>query len=123
METARVRVRQFRQERKWTQRELADRVAAFGIPNWDDTTVAEIERPGGRGLDVDELLALAFALGVSPLVLLLPADDSPVRLSPNTVTGSPANAAAWIRGDLPMGGTRPGEAQTDENRRFYETAI
>ncbi|MFH8902494.1 helix-turn-helix domain-containing protein [Streptomyces coeruleorubidus] len=50
------------------QRELAARVTAIGRP-MSDTMLSRIER-AQRRCDIDDLVALAQALRVSPLVLL-----------------------------------------------------
>ncbi|WP_406183915.1 helix-turn-helix domain-containing protein [Streptomyces sp. NBC_01006] len=54
--------------RGFAQRELADRVTALGRP-MTNTMFSRIERTRRR-CDVDDLVAIAAALGVSPLVLL-----------------------------------------------------
>ncbi|MFE2684909.1 helix-turn-helix domain-containing protein [Streptomyces mirabilis] len=57
-----------RTERGLAQRELAARVTAIGRP-MSNTMLARIER-AQRRCDIDDLVALAQALRVSPLVLL-----------------------------------------------------
>ncbi|MFF4386245.1 helix-turn-helix domain-containing protein [Streptomyces sp. NPDC001552] len=54
--------------RGFAQRELADRVTALGRP-MTNTMLSRIERTRRR-CDVDDLVAIAAALGVSPLALL-----------------------------------------------------
>jgi transcriptional regulator with XRE-family HTH domain len=101
------RLAELRQRRGWSQAELADRMAAYGIP-WGRTTPGKIENRQ-RNVTVEELVGLAFVLGVSPVALMVPtAVDTEVRLTPNTSTSGP-NAYAWMSGALPMGGTRPGD--------------
>ncbi len=61
-----------------SQVKLAERMAELGTP-MHHTVIAKIEN-GDRGVSVDDLVALAAALDVSPLRLLLPAnrrDDVP----------------------------------------------
>ncbi|MFE0578127.1 helix-turn-helix domain-containing protein [Streptomyces sp. NPDC058874] len=53
------------------RRQLAARATALGHP-MTVTTISRIERRRRR-CDVDDLVAIAAALGVSPLVLLQPA--------------------------------------------------
>jgi transcriptional regulator with XRE-family HTH domain len=113
------RVRSVRERRHWTQQELADRLQSFDGTQWKQPTIAKVES-GKREVTVEELVALAFALGVSPAALMLPADDEAlVRLTPNTVAGA-GSVLSWIRGTSPMGGTRIGETQSVDNVRFYE---
>jgi transcriptional regulator with XRE-family HTH domain len=71
-------VQQFRDERKLSYAELSRRLAGMGreIP---PLGLRRIES-GTRRVDVDDLIVLALALGVSPLALLLPTEDS--RLVP-----------------------------------------
>ncbi|MFE9442942.1 helix-turn-helix domain-containing protein [Streptomyces coeruleorubidus] len=57
-----------RTERGLAQRELAARVTAIGRP-MSNTMLSRIER-AERHCDIDDLVALAQALRVSPLVLL-----------------------------------------------------
>ncbi|MFF8321733.1 helix-turn-helix domain-containing protein [Streptomyces bobili] len=57
-----------RTERGLAQRELAARVTAIGRP-MSETMLSRIER-AQRRCDIDDLVALAQALLVSPLVLL-----------------------------------------------------
>ncbi|MGW6614971.1 helix-turn-helix domain-containing protein [Streptomyces erythrochromogenes] len=54
--------------RGFAQRELADRVTALGRP-MTNTMLSRIERTRRR-CDVDDLVAIAAALEVSPLALL-----------------------------------------------------
>jgi transcriptional regulator with XRE-family HTH domain len=53
-----------------TQRQLAERCTALGCP-MTNNVVSRTER-GRRRCDVDDLVAIANARGVSPLALLLP---------------------------------------------------
>lgn len=67
-------------------------------------TLGKVERRERR-IDVDDLVALAVALGVTPNRLLLPAnvrDDEPVELLPE-VRVSAMKAWKWAAGDEPLG--------------------
>jgi transcriptional regulator with XRE-family HTH domain len=85
-EAVRVNVASVRKQRGLTLRDVSDRLAQIGHP-MAHNTVSEIER-GARRVDVDDLTALAVALGVSPISLLLPgmpgAEDPDVKVQ---VTG------------------------------------
>ncbi|MBF6358380.1 helix-turn-helix domain-containing protein [Nocardia higoensis] len=59
-----------------TLRALADLLTPTGQP-LSHNAISEIER-GARRVDVDDLVALALALQVSPLALLLPHENSEV---------------------------------------------
>ncbi|MFJ7205247.1 helix-turn-helix domain-containing protein [Streptomyces sp. NPDC098789] len=63
-------IERLRTARGFAQRELADRVTALGRP-MSNTMLSRIERTQRR-CDVDDLVVLAAALGVSPLALLHP---------------------------------------------------
>ncbi|MFE9532600.1 helix-turn-helix domain-containing protein [Streptomyces sp. NPDC006691] len=67
MQVART-VEMLRTERGLSQRQLAGRVTAFGHP-MSNTMLSRIER-AQRRCDADDLVAIAEALLVSPLVLL-----------------------------------------------------
>jgi transcriptional regulator with XRE-family HTH domain len=53
-----------RKDRKWTQRELADKLADKGI-NMHWTTIAKIEKGNERSVRIDEAAAFADVFGVS----------------------------------------------------------
>ncbi|WP_078898320.1 helix-turn-helix transcriptional regulator [Streptomyces sp. CNQ-509] len=84
-----------------SQRQLAERLTDLGRPI-PSTALSKIER-GDRRCDVDDLAALAAALGVSPTTLLLPpvADDTTT-----TVTGAgevtARHAWDWADGIHPL---------------------
>ncbi|MCZ1001070.1 helix-turn-helix transcriptional regulator [Streptomyces mirabilis] len=69
--TART-IETLRTERGLAQRELATRVSALGRP-MTNTMLSRIER-AQRRCDIDDLVVLAQALRVSPLVLLQEAE-------------------------------------------------
>lgn len=64
------RIREARERRRWSQQDLALRLAEMGSPT-DRATVARTET-GARGISLDDALMLAAALDVSPVRLLLP---------------------------------------------------
>ncbi|MFJ9615661.1 helix-turn-helix domain-containing protein [Streptomyces noursei] len=68
-----------------TQHRLAERCAALGRP-MTNTTLSRTER-ARRRCDVDDLVAIAAALGVSPVALLqpLPAQEDSAASKPNSV--------------------------------------
>lgn len=85
-----------------TVRALADRLNESGVRT-AHSALSEIEN-GARRVDVDDLTALAAALGVSPLFLLLPhsfEEGEAVELS--GVGKVPLRTAwAWMRDGLPL---------------------
>jgi transcriptional regulator with XRE-family HTH domain len=95
-----ARLREARNARGWTQQELANAMEALGAP-MDRTTIAKLEK-GQRQARVEELVALAAALDVSPLYLILPLRiDTTVRLTPK-LTVEAIEALKWARGEGPL---------------------
>ena len=78
-----------KQTRGWSQQRLADELVKIGWP-LDRTAIAKIEK-AQRGVSVDDLVALAVALNVSPGWLLAPAEAGE---EPAPVVGS-VSAPAW----------------------------
>jgi transcriptional regulator with XRE-family HTH domain len=103
-------VRQLREQRRISTRALAERLAELGRPILA-TGVTKLEA-GQRRVDADDLVALAVALGASPLRLLLPAEDidgevplTPERSAPWAVTWR------WAVGEQPL----PESGESDED--------
>lgn len=90
-----------RKKRGHTVRALAAELAELGQP-LAASEITKIENRQRRAR-VDDVLALAVALGVNPSRLLLPerADEQPVALTPNTVVTA-ADAWRWADGDGPL---------------------
>ena len=98
-------LRRIRREREITTAALAKRLAALGHPI-ADTGITKIEK-GMRGVDVDDLTALALALEVTPNRLLLPemdvADvDAHHMITPGILHQS-RQLWAWATGEVPFG--------------------
>ena len=97
----------------------------YGEP-WSRTTIAKIET-SARQVSVDELITLAFVLGVSPAALLVyRRSDHNVSVTPNTQTGA-GTMWNWIAGAQWMGGTEPGSSpckeELQELQRRYDEAV
>jgi transcriptional regulator with XRE-family HTH domain len=91
-------IKRIREGQRVTYVELSERLAALGRPI-PVLGLRRIER-GERRVDVDDLLALAKALNVSPVALLVPVDldgDAPYGVTP-ALTTTAAQARAWISG-------------------------
>jgi transcriptional regulator with XRE-family HTH domain len=95
-------VRRLREERGYTFNELAQRLADIGrgIP------VVGLRRieDGTRRVDADDLMALAVALGISPITLLFPPSDSPQTKVVGTAIGeqSAGDLWSWLRATDPL---------------------
>lgn len=94
-------VRHLREERKHTVRTLSALLGELGRPILP-SGITKIE-DGSRRVDVDDLVALAVALGVNPNRLLLPAraDEDQVQLTPST-TAPAWDAWSWADGQAPL---------------------
>ena len=103
-------VRVYRQKRDLTYKELEKQLAALGRPI-PELGLRRIEAEARR-VDVDDLMALSVALGVSPVELLLHVPDELQSLVMNwdavqAATGLPedmhrAEAEAWVRGETEL---------------------
>lgn len=86
----------WRSKRQWSQAELAERMRAIGVP-WHRTAVTKIES-GDRAVTAEELVAVAFVLGVSPTVLYTPRDTRPMKIAPHVTTDG-GLVYRWACGD------------------------
>ena len=105
------RIRQVRERRKWTAKELADRCAEAGAPHITPTVITNLEtrRRKTREITVDEVLVLAHVLGVPPLQLIVPAGSGEeLEVVPGVHLDDLA-AADWIAG-------APEQVQLDDIR-------
>lgn len=87
-----------------TTRVLAASLAENGLP-MSGTGITEIEK-GRRGVNVDQLTAIAAALGVSPIALLTPLPDDGDPDGEVILSGTSPETAEhmyrWLRGDRPL---------------------
>lgn len=105
------RLRAVRKAQGLSLREVAERVAAVGHP-LILTAIGKIEN-GDRRMDVDDLTALAAALGVSPATLLIPdAGEDNDQISVTGVRGDAADVWAWVTGKRPAPGVGDDDMMT-----------
>jgi transcriptional regulator with XRE-family HTH domain len=110
-EVFRSQLREVRKVKRWTQQDLAEALARIGL-NLSAFAITRIET-GHRGVSLDQAIAMAAALGVSPLHMIVPLDDDSVQLAPQlSVTTS--DARAWLRGQRPL-------KETDERIFLFQT--
>lgn len=121
------RLAQLRSKLGWPQAELADRMNGYGLP-WDVSTVSKVEK-NTRKVSIDELVTLAYVLGVSPASLLIPVDwHDDFLVTPNTKMHTSA-AWQWVEGISAAGGLRHREVRKlgdqvhEDRRRFYYEAL
>jgi transcriptional regulator with XRE-family HTH domain len=116
------RIESVRRRREWTQQDLADAMKAIGNGvKINRSTIAKIES-GKRAVTVDEVFWFAAALGVSPLALVLPRGDQPVRVAPGADVSS-SSAIRWFRGLVPLLLLGNGERRDDRGHddvRFFD---
>jgi transcriptional regulator with XRE-family HTH domain len=99
-------VESIRKERALTQAQLANVLREQGTPI-DRASLSKIERPSGRKITVDELLALAIALEVAPINLTAPWEiDDEVELPDGSVVDG-LSVRRWLRGYQPLPGRDP----------------
>ncbi|MFD3503721.1 helix-turn-helix domain-containing protein [Streptomyces sp. NPDC058678] len=112
-------IERVRKARQLKQKDVSDRLRKAGRPLLA-TVVSKVER-GERRIDVDDLVAFALALNVSPLALLLPprGNGNPYIPLTDGVTATLAEAWDWATGvhALPE---RPGEKASQEKQEAYE---
>jgi transcriptional regulator with XRE-family HTH domain len=117
-------VKQLRESQGLTYKQLSERLDALGRP----IPVLGLSRleQGNRRVDVDDLVALAIALGTTPNRLLLPPADpenagDDYRLTA-TVKGTPPALWAWASGEVPLG-QLPARAGDEREARSSEVAF
>lgn len=95
-------LKELRAARRLTYKDLADRLTELGLPI-PTLGLSRIEKRTRR-VDVDDLVALALALGVNPTALLLPRTDNGGAVVSLT-TSQQATAEdvwAWASGEIPL---------------------
>jgi FxsC-like protein len=89
------RIRELRRQKGLSARQLADLCVAGGVSSLSRSTIAKIESGVRRFVTLEETVALAGALGITPGELLSPRP---------TVAGDPGNDNPGTPGALPAGG-------------------
>jgi transcriptional regulator with XRE-family HTH domain len=101
-EVVAAQVKTAREHKRWKQSDLAARLVELGFTGWRQSKVAKLENGDTKRLSVEELVALAAALGVQPIHLLTPADDEAlVEVAPK-LTLSALATRQWLRGVAPL---------------------
>lgn len=105
------RLREVRERKRWRQEDLAHRLNELGYA-LDRVAISKIESKQ-RSVKIDELMAIAFALDVSPNHLLTSYDqEARIRVTGLTRPVVPGVARRWIAGYW----TLPGQ----KDDKFFE---
>ena len=90
------RVREERERQRLTQDDVVERLSNLGRP-MDRSNLGRIERGDTTG-QLDNLFALALALGVAPIHLMLPREEEElVAIAPKRTLAAD-EARSWVRG-------------------------
>lgn len=103
-------VLEFRRRRGWSADQLAATCYAVGAGHLTTSVIANIETgrrsspsaPRRRSVTVDELLELAYALGVPPIALLVPAQRSEPISVTHSVSAEREDVLLWVTGQSPL---------------------
>jgi transcriptional regulator with XRE-family HTH domain len=117
-----ARLRELRQRRGLSPKHVAAEMTRAGVP-WRPQTVLALEQ-GQRGLDVDELFALAVVVSVSPIALLTDMSEATTALTTRLEVPT-AYALLWLLGEQPLHATT-GEWEEDAHpvrlvRQLHDT--
>jgi hypothetical protein len=102
-------IRRYRDERKMSAQQLADRTAELGmeVPR---SVIANLESGRRETVTVPEVLVLAAALQVAPMELLCPVGfDEQIEMLPGRMM-DPLTASRWVDGELVLDVTGPATA-------------
>ncbi len=100
-----ARVRKYRIQRGWSVRRLASECAKHGAVQLTTASLSNIERGQdpdakrkARDITVEELLVLAYVLGVPPALLMIPLGEVDEMQVTPSVTAHPAAVFRWLSG-------------------------
>jgi transcriptional regulator with XRE-family HTH domain len=94
-----LRLSEVRNRRGWTQQQLSDRLTELRHPI-HRVTLAKLEQGEmrSRNVPLEDVLAIALALGVAPLHLFVPFEPSRMLSVTPSAQLQPETARQWIRG-------------------------
>jgi transcriptional regulator with XRE-family HTH domain len=120
-----ARLKQVRTRHGWTQAQLSRRLEELGYPI-DRPTLSKLERGGSRARNVklEEVVAIAYALDVSPMHLLAPYSmESRLQVVPTVRPSVPGVARRWIAGEWELPGQDPQFWFTEQPPERLETIM
>lgn len=114
-------VRKRRDGLNMTAEELSDETDRLGM-RIERTVIANLENRRRAAISIAEVLVLAKALRVPPVMLLLPVgDDQPTaEVLPGKIASTWA-AARWVTGEGPFAADDAGEEMTHEDLHEWQT--
>jgi len=110
------RLRAIREAKGWSQRRLAEELEAIGYP-LNHSTVSRLETTGRAS--VEDLLAIAAALGVSPLFLVVP-HEQPLQVA-DGLSVAARDAQLWVAGLGHLGYSRSTKRNFDAMNEYVKT--
>jgi transcriptional regulator with XRE-family HTH domain len=97
--TVAARVRQYRTDRGWSARVLAEKCQAAGL-KWERDVVANLESGRRTSVTLDELLILALVLNVPPILLVTPLGTKDEQQVAPGVSATPWDVYRWFLGEI-----------------------
>ncbi|THV43454.1 helix-turn-helix transcriptional regulator [Glycomyces buryatensis] len=131
--TVGANLRKLRDRKRMSTRAVADAMTGIGRPV-ASTAITKIEA-GDRRVDVDDLVALAIALEVSPVTLLLPGVDEVANVEADMINTSKSVPLTekvsapweivwrWAHGTDPLPGSEARPAAFLEENRPYDRGL
>jgi transcriptional regulator with XRE-family HTH domain len=114
------RLRELRESRHLNQQQLATRLDEEFDIKLDRTAIAKIEN-GDRNVSIEDAVAFAAALNVSPIMLMSPRGTEPA-IAIGSMSMTADQFRDWARGNLPAPLRDPkGRLHESEAREFHET--
>lgn len=97
--TVATRVRQYRTDRGWSARVLAEKCQEAGL-KWERDVVANLESGRRNMVTLDELLILALVLNVPPILLVTPLGTKDEQQVAPDVRAKPWDVYRWFLGEI-----------------------
>jgi transcriptional regulator with XRE-family HTH domain len=97
--TVAARVRQYRTDRGWSARVLAEKCQQAGL-KWERDVVANLESGRRNMVTLDELLILALVLNVPPVLLVTPLGGKDEQQVAPDVQAKPWDVYRWFVGEI-----------------------
>jgi transcriptional regulator with XRE-family HTH domain len=97
--TVATRVRQYRTDRGWSARVLAEKCQEAGL-KWERDVVANLESGRRTSVTLDELLILALVLNVPPILLVTPLGAKDEQQVAPDVWAKPWDVYRWFLGEI-----------------------